>query len=153
MVEPLLAAVVVVLLLCLALPPARHALGEIYDDLARRYRDVRQANHRAEDLLRAVLSAEEYSLLVERGFLDIRSPSRPNRTYRVPRDGGIVVMRERGRPIGGLCLQSVQPIPSADSVAMHKLMIEGAEDAYLQTANHLSVGALSRYGLGVLYER
>lgn len=153
MVEPLLAALLVILLLSLTLPSVRRVLCRAAHDLSRRYQEARTATQRAETLLRSVLSADEYVRLSEGGYLDVRSPSRPSRTYRVPRDGGIVVMRENGRAIGGLCVQSVQPVPAADTVAMHKLMIEGAEDLYLQTANHLSVGALSRYGLGVLYER
>ncbi len=153
MVEPLLAALVVVLLLSLTLPPLRRALCRAAGEVSRRYQEARTASQRAEALLRGVLTSDEYSRLAEFGYLDVRSPSRPSRIYRVPRDGGIVVMRENGRAIGGLCVQSVQPVPVADTVAMHKLMIEGAEDLYLQTANHLSVGALSRYGLGVLYER
>jgi hypothetical protein len=152
-VEPLVAAIVVVALLSLTLSPVRSAIGRLAGDVANRYHAARLANHRAEALLREVLTAEEYARLAERGFLDVRSPSRSSRVYRVPRDGGIVVMREHGRAVGGLCVQSIQPIPVADTVAMHKLMIEGAEEDYLRRANHLSVGALSRYGLGVLYER
>ncbi len=153
MLEPLLAALVVVFLLSLTLPPVRRCLLGVVHEISRHYQEARTASQRAESLLRAVLTADEFTRMSECGYLDVRSPSRPNRTYRVPRDGGIVVMRENGRAIGGLCVQSVQPVPAADTVAMHKLMIEGAEDLYLQTANHLSVGALSRYGLGVLYER
>jgi hypothetical protein len=152
-IEPLLAALVVILLLSLTLAPVRRALCRAAGDLSRRYQDARTASQRAESLLRGVLTPDEYGRLSECGYLDVRSPSRPSRIYRVPRDGGIVVMRENGRAVGGLCVQPIQPVPAADTVAMHKLMIEGAEDLYLQTANHLSVGALSRYGLGVLYER
>lgn len=153
MLEPLLAALVVILLLSLTLSPVRRAVSRAAGELSRRYQEARTASQRAEALLRGVLTSDEYSRLSECGYLDVRSPTRPSRIYRVPRDGGIVVMRENGRAIGGLCVQSIQPVPAADTVAMHKLMIEGAEDFYLQTANHLSVGALSRYGLGVLYER
>lgn len=153
MVEPLLAALVIALLLLLTLPSVRRALSRVALEFSRRYQEARTASQRAESLLRGVLTSDEYARLSECGYLDVRSPSRPSRIYRVPRDGGIVVMRENGRAVGGLCVQAVQPVPSADTVAMHKLMIEGAEDFYLQTANHLSVGALSRYGLGVLYER
>jgi hypothetical protein len=152
-VEPLLAALLVTLLLSLTLAPVRRALSEVAGDVSRRYQEARSASQRAESLLRSVLTSDEYARLTECGYLDVRSPSRPHRVYRVPRDGGIVVMRESGRSVGGLCVQAIQPVPAADTVAMHKLMIEGAEDLYLQTANHLSVGALSRYGLGVLYER
>ena len=153
MVEPYLAVLILGLLLILILSPARRAVVHLASYLASRYQDARLASRRAEALLREVLSSEEHARLLERGYLDVRSPSRPSRVYRIPRDGGIVVMRENGRSVGGLCVQSIEPIPVADTVAMHKLMIEGAEEDYLRQANHLSVGALSRYGLGVLYER
>ena len=104
MVEPLLAALVVALLLSLTLPLVRRALCRVAGELSRRYQEARTASQRAESLLRGVLSSDEYARLTECGYLDIRSPSRPNRVYRVPRDGGIVVMRENGRAIGGLCV-------------------------------------------------
>ena len=153
MVEPLLATLLVILLLSLALGPVRHALRHLARDLSHRYQEARSASQRAESLLRGVLTTEEYERLSDCGYLDVRSPARSSRVYRVPRYGGIVVIRENGRAIGGLCIQAVQPVPASDTVAMHKLMIEGAEEIYLKTANHLSVGTLSRYGLGVLYER
>ena len=153
MVEPLLATLLVILLLSLALGRVRHALRQLASALSRRYQEARSVSQRGESLLRGVLTTDEYERLSDCGYLDVRSPSRPGRVYRVPRDGGIVVIRENRHAIGGLCIQAVQPVPASDSVAMHKLMIEGAEEIYLQTANHLSVGTLSRYGLGVLYER
>jgi hypothetical protein len=36
-----------------------------------------------------------------------------------------------------LCVRSVDPIPSADVVLVHKLMIEGDEDQYLRLANSI----------------
>ena len=38
-------------------------------------------------------------------------------------------------PVLALCVQSVEPIPDADTVLLHKLMIEGDEEHYLQVAN------------------
>jgi hypothetical protein len=153
MVEPLLAALAVVLVLSLTHFSGRLDVGRVVQSLARRLQDARLAPRRAEVLLLQVLTAQEYAMLADRGYLYVLSPSRPERVYRVPRDCGIVVIRERGRVVGGLCVQSVVPFPAADTVAMHKLMIEGAEDEYLRTANHLSVGAMSRNGLGVLEDR
>lgn len=150
MIEALVAASVILLALALYLSPARRAIGRVATDLARRHRAARAADRRAESLLGDLLTHEERARLRDHGYLEVRSPSRLERTYRVPRDGGIVLMREGGRFVGGLCVQSVQTIPRADTVAMHKLMIEGAEDLYLRSANHLSVGAIARYGLGVL---
>lgn len=118
-----------------------------------RYREAREAERRADLLLRDVLTPPEYASLAELGYLDVRSRCFPSRVYRVPRDGGLIILRERGRVVGGLCVQPTVALPVADVVAMHKLMIEGAETEYLRRANQLSVGTLYRYGLDMLGER
>jgi hypothetical protein len=97
--------------------------------------DWRQAQERAELLLQHMRSDDEYRHLNRRGFLEIPSPSRPRRTYRIPRHQGQVKVFEDGMPIMALCVQSVEPIPDGDVVLMHKLMIEGNEDEYLRIAN------------------
>jgi len=144
---PLLAAAIGLLVAGLYLTPG------LACSLLARYREAQRAGRRAEALLRDLLTPTEYARLTTRGYLEVRSPSYPGRVYRVPRDGGIVVVYQNGRAVGGLCVHAVEPIPVPDTVAMHKLMIEGAEATYLQRANHLSVGALCRYGIGFVYER
>lgn len=102
--------------------------------LARRT-DWREAQERAETLLRDLLSEEQYRLLGRRGYLEILSPSRPQRVYRVPRHQGQVKVYENGVAIMALCVQPVEPVPDGDVVVMHKLMIEGNEEEYLRIAN------------------
>jgi hypothetical protein len=97
--------------------------------------DWREAQERAEALLRELLTEDEYRQLNRRGYLEVPSPSRSRRTYRVPRHQGQVKVYEGGVPIMALCVQSVEPIPDGDAVLMHKLMIEGNEDEYLRIAN------------------
>ena len=97
--------------------------------------DWREAQERAEALLRSLLSDDEYRQLNRRGYLEVPSPSRPRRIYRVPRHQGQVKVYEGGVPIMALCVQSVEPIPDGDAVLMHKLMIEGNEEEYLRIAN------------------
>jgi hypothetical protein len=97
--------------------------------------DWREAHERAEALLRELLTEDEYRQLNRRGYLEVASPSRPRRTYRVPRHQGQVKVLEGGVPIMALCVQSVEPIPDGDAVLMHKLMIEGNESEYLRVAN------------------
>jgi hypothetical protein len=95
------------------------------------------AERRAETLLRDMLSQEEYRRLLTTGFLEIPSPSRPDRVYRIPRGPGQVLVEERGRVLERLCLQpEAAGLPEADVVLMHKLLIEADEDWYLATANH-----------------
>jgi hypothetical protein len=100
------------------------------------YRSRVASEQRAEALLRDLLSQGQLHQLRRRGYLDVPSPSRANRTYRIPRSRDQVRVYEDGRLIERLCVQAVEPVPTGDVVVMHKLMIEGNEDEYLRLANH-----------------
>jgi len=100
------------------------------------YRSRLASEQRAEVRLRDILSADQFHQLRRRGYLDVPSPSRANRTYRIPRSRDQVRVYEDGRLIERLCVQAVEPVPTGDVVVMHKLMIEGNEDDYLRLANH-----------------
>ncbi|MGZ3637701.1 MAG: hypothetical protein ACXVCX_07655 [Ktedonobacterales bacterium] len=93
---------------------------------------------RAEELLRAMLDEQEYQQVRKRGYVDVVSPSNAERIYRIPRYLGRVCIYEGGQVVRELCIQPVEPIPSADVVAMHKLMIQGDEEHYLAQANQFS---------------
>lgn len=94
-----------------------------------------EANERAEELLRSVLTSEQYDQLTRNGYLDIKSPSDPECIYRVPAGQGLVKVMKQGLHRANLCLQPQQVLPGADIGVMHKLMIEAGEETYLQTAN------------------
>jgi len=94
-----------------------------------------RAERRATDLLRDILTPEQFRQLLWRGYLEIPSPTEPRRIYRVPRSKGYVQVIENGRAIMRLCLQPVECLPDADVVVLHKLMIEANEETYLQKAN------------------
>jgi hypothetical protein len=94
-----------------------------------------RAERRATDLLRDTLTPEQFHQLTWRGYLEIPSPTAPQRIYRVPRTKGYVQVIENGRAIMRLCLQPVECLPDADVVVLHKLMIEANEETYLQKAN------------------
>jgi hypothetical protein len=101
-----------------------------------------RADRRAVELLRAVLTPEQYSQLVQRGYIDIPSPSIPQRVYRVPQFPGLVRVLEEDKLKVSLCLQPLERVPDADFVVIHKLMIEADEETYLQRANRIiSLGA------------
>jgi len=91
---------------------------------------------RTPHLLRDILTAEQLRQLTWRGYLEISSPTKLQRIYRVPRSKGYVQVIENGRVNMYLCLQPVECLPAADIVVLHKLMIEGNEEAYLQKANN-----------------
>lgn len=93
---------------------------------------------RAEALLRELLDEREYQQVRKRGYVDIVSPSNARRIYRIPRFLGRVCVYEDGHVVRELCIQPVEPVPSADIVAMHKLMIQGDEEQYLAQANQFS---------------
>jgi hypothetical protein len=48
-------------------------------------------------------------------------------------------MYEEGRLKAGLCIGPQKPLPRPDVILAHKLMLEGDEAGYLQTANHMPV--------------
>jgi len=94
-----------------------------------------EADRRADELLRSVLSSEQYGQLTRDGYLDIKSPHHAGCIYRIPRTQGLVKVIEQGRHKTSLCLQPQEVVPYADQVVIHKLMIEGDEETYLRTAN------------------
>ena len=98
-----------------------------------------EANRRANELLRSVLSREQYRQLMRHCYVDIKSPRDPECIYRVPRYPGLVGVIEQGRRKADLCLGPLEWVPDADIVVMHKLMIEADEETYLQTANRFTL--------------
>jgi hypothetical protein len=128
----LLFVVIIVFLLCRA--PNGGLAPRPLAGVGRRS-EWREAQERAEALLRHVLTEDEYRQLDRRGFLEVQSPSRHRRTYRIPRHQGQVKVYEGGVPVMALCVQAVEPIPDGDTILMHKLMIEGNEAEYLRVAN------------------
>ena len=102
------------------------------------YHEWFSAKRQAGELLRAVLTPEQYCKLMQLGYIDIPSTRDQERIYRVPRGPGLVRVIEKGRQTASLCLQPQERIPDADIVVIHKLMIEADEETYLQKANRLS---------------
>jgi len=94
-----------------------------------------RAERRAANLQRDLLTPEQSRQLVWRGYLEIPSPTDPGRVYRVPGNKGYVQVIEHGRAVMRLCVQPVERLPNADIVVLHKLMIEGNEEYYLEKAN------------------
>ncbi len=101
------------------------------------------AERRAHNLMRDLLSPEQLQQLTRHGYVEIASPSIPQRVYRVPGAGGLVRVYEQGHAIMDLCLQPLDPLPDGDLVVMHKLMIEGNESEYLAKANHFAPGIIT----------
>ena len=95
------------------------------------------AARRAQELLEKTLPAEQLKDLAARGYLSIGSGSVPGREYRIWNSGGPVEVYEAGRYAMSLCVEPTEPLPPADLVLMHKLMIEGQEEEYLRIANRL----------------
>lgn len=98
-----------------------------------------EATLRAEALLAGFLTDEEQRDLRDRGYLAIPSPGYPGRSYRIYNSGGTgqVAVYEGGARVHRLCVQPCERLPAGDRVLLHKLMIEGDEDRYLQIANRL----------------
>ena len=92
----------------------------------------------ARELLRALLTDEEYRQLSACGYIEVRSQSRAERTYRIPAAGGMVRMLEGGKEVLRLCLQPTTMLPRSDVLLLHKLLLEADEEKYLRTANHFT---------------
>jgi hypothetical protein len=101
--------------------------------------DRRLADVQAETMLRELLPDQEYQSLARHKFLEVVSPSDPARTYRIPRGSGQVKVFQDGVPVMLLCVQPTVPMPNADLVLMHKVLIEADEAAYLAVANRFDV--------------
>ena len=119
----------------MGIPPAhRRRWGRTYGDPEQNDGD---AEARAWALLYDLLDERERTQLTMHGYLQINSPTRPVRSYRIPADGSRVLLYERGRPVCELCVGPVEPLPAGDVILLHKLMIEADERTYLARANLL----------------
>jgi len=110
-----------------------------------RQREYSEAKKRAEGLLRASISTEQYQQLLNRGYLEIPSRLYPGYLYRIPRGQQRVQIYETNqtvtspyaRKLAELCIVPCDPVPDADMVLAHKLMIEADEQSYLSIANRI----------------
>ena len=99
------------------------------------FKGLLRAERRAADLLRDVLTPEQFRQLTWSGYLEVPSSTEPQRVYRVPLAKGYVQVVEHGRTVMRLCVQPIEYLPDADVVVLHKLMIEADEENYLLKAN------------------
>jgi hypothetical protein len=91
---------------------------------------------RAESLLSDSLTPEQYAGYRARGYVEVPSPSFPERSYRV--DGWRPVgVYQRGQFVGAVCIRPREHIPGPDILLARKLMIEGAEPEFLKAGNWL----------------
>lgn len=105
--------------------------------VARRLRSKqRLASLRAERLLAALLSDEEYAQYRRHWYVDVPSPYYAGRIYRIPRKPGPVAVRERGVTVRYLRAWPEEPLPDAALVLARKLQLEGDEARYLRAARH-----------------
>jgi hypothetical protein len=102
------------------------------------------AEERAGTLLRDLLDETEYQQLMQHGYLDVPSPGHAGRLYRIPGCPGRICVIEHGRAVMELCIRPISPLPASDVVAVHKLMIEGAEEEYLAHANELPLTLMTQ---------
>lgn len=104
-----------------------------------------EADARAEALLRASVTPQEYDSLEQNGYLEVPSRLYPNRIYQIPRKRRRVRVytldkfdETRRQKLGELCLIACEPVPDADLVLTHKWLLEADEKTYLSTANWIS---------------
>lgn len=102
-----------------------------------------EAERKGQELLRQILTPQEYYALNERGFLEVGSPSVAGRVYRIPRRRGLVERIDEGGAAVRLCVVPDRWLPDADIVLMHKFLIEADEARYLEVANRVSADSSS----------
>lgn len=104
---------------------------------SRRFREA--AQHRAENLLRSVLNAEQRAELEQHGHFHVRTQG-TNRVYRIERgfQGNVKLMVE-GRAIRRYCIHADSRLPYADQMAAQKLMLETNEHEFLRIANMTTI--------------
>ena len=71
-----------------------------------------EAQLKATELLREVLSEAEYRHLERFGYLTVPSPGVPERIYHIPSRPGMVAVYQSGKLVKKLCLQPVEPLTS-----------------------------------------
>lgn len=110
------------------------------------------AETRADALLRALLTSDEYTQLRQHDFIEVPSRIWPSRRYRVPAAGTPIALYERDEPIALLCLVPTTSLPGREVVLAHKLFLEGDERSYLRRANVLASQYLGRSGRPALHD-
>ncbi|MGH2502747.1 MAG: hypothetical protein ACRDID_09565, partial [Ktedonobacterales bacterium] len=103
------------------------------------------AEERCKALLHELLNEREYQQLMQRGYVEVASPSRASRVYRIPSFDGRVCMYEHGRPLVELCVRPEVALPRNDVIVLHKLMIQGNEQGYLAQANKIELTLPPRF--------
>ncbi|GEM_PF-4866688 len=96
-----------------------------------------EAEARAAALLQRLLTPTQREQLEQHGYVEVDSPSINGRIYRIPADPARVQVYEATHITGTLCIAPRRWIPNSDVMLAHKLMIEGAEQQYLATANFM----------------
>jgi len=94
-----------------------------------------EALDRARQLLRELLTDNEFKQFLRDGFLKVKSPTFSNREYHIPAYAGMVRVYENGLPAMRLCVGPSRVLPPDDVVVTHLLMIRGDERQYLGKAN------------------
>jgi hypothetical protein len=106
---------------------------------------ARRAAQRAEQLLREHLTSTQYQQLCESGYIEIPSKLYPGRFYRIfarRQQVQVYMLGEAGssqprQRLFNLCIVPFDPVPDGDLILAYKWMIEGDEQTYLATANHI----------------
>ncbi len=112
-------------------------LGWVSSYLRRRREERRVqaiAEERAEALLRDSLSEEEWRCWQQFGYIEVGSRLHPQRRYLVAPDTPVIVL-ERGRAVGAICIQPQERLPRADRLLAKKLLAEGDEPTFLKVGN------------------
>lgn len=98
-----------------------------------------QTEQRAEALLDEFLTDGQLNQLTHEGYVEVPSTLVPGRVYRIPHSGHFPVVYEQGVPVYRLCVGPAEPLPCADLVLCHLLLITSDEQRYLAIAKRAAL--------------
>jgi len=99
-----------------------------------------EAQHKADILLNEFLTRRQRKSLKELGYFEVITPR--GKTYRIRRgrSNNVREVDANGKEIAMLCAHPTEYVPDADTMLAQKLMLETAEEEFLQIANRNPIG-------------
>ena len=118
---------------------ARLEAQRVFDlEQERLRKELKQAESKAEALLKEHIGLEAFGRLHQVGYIEVDSQKYAGRKYRVPKEKRnlIEVLDGEGRVIDRLCVHPTEAYPIGDEVLARIVMLKFAEEEILKIANH-----------------
>lgn len=105
----------------------------------RREKAAAEADVRAEELLRSLLTPEQIDNLEKQSAIIVKSEM--GKQYRIKRgwSGNVEELDDSGKPIASYCAHPGEVVPRADNMVAQLLMLKTQEAEFLRTANRTAL--------------